>query len=202
MFCGSRTFGKSCPYSPVKIHIHIDDPKKCIYCGSFSYGSGCPYNPSKRKIHVHGANFNSILKDNVCNSSIAGYLMNKMAEPITESEAFKLGLVNEKGMQIRNPENEIEEAALTPADIYINKIKRNLGNKIDLMNESTYLTALAKNEEKQTIESYEKEINLKERVENIVRDLYNSIEDGKQQGLSSNILERIIIESFLNHSDE
>ena len=202
MFCGSNTFGKSCPYSPVKVHIHIDDPKKCIYCGSYSYGAGCPYNPSKRKVHVHGASFNSILKDNVCITSVTGYLMRKMAEPITESEAFKYGLIDDKGRMIKKPSNTLEEAAYTSLDIYINKLKRNLGSKIDLINESTFLTAMANEEDNQTIESYENEIILKNRVANVIKDLYNTIEEGNKTGLSSNIIERIIIEAFLNHQDE
>jgi DNA-directed RNA polymerase subunit RPC12/RpoP len=56
IYCGSRSYGSGCLFSPTKIHVHMGDPTTCIYCGSKSVGSGCLFNPYG-KIHVRGPEY-------------------------------------------------------------------------------------------------------------------------------------------------
>ena len=80
------------------------------------------------------------------------------------------------------------------------KIKRMLGHKLDLLNTSSYISSLAEsNDQEQTVESYENEINLRNKFDNLIKGLYNLIEEGEKTGLSSNVIERLILESFLDH---
>jgi len=48
-YCGSRSYGKSCPFGPEGLHVHTPDGHHCIYCGSTAVGYGCPHNPNRQR---------------------------------------------------------------------------------------------------------------------------------------------------------
>lgn len=50
-YCGSTSYGLSCPISPNKLHVHMDGTG-CPYCGSTSKGNTCPLSPDPQ--HRHG----------------------------------------------------------------------------------------------------------------------------------------------------
>lgn len=199
VYCGSPSYGRGCPYSPNKIHVHIGDPKKCIYCGSVSRGIGCPYNPHD-KTHIHGLDYNQMVKDCVEVGTITGYLIDRITKPIEETQAYKLGIINEQGKKIKEPETLEEKSAYTAADIYINNIKSMLGNKIDIINGALYLEKEAQTlkENQDSVKLYEHEIQTKEIISNTIKDLKTAVADAKEKGLSTSLIEKIILDCFLD----
>jgi hypothetical protein len=79
IYCGSEAYGRGCAYSPNKVHLHIDDPKRCIYCGSNAFGLGCPYNPHGKN-HIHGIEFNNMTVESVHKSVLASILLVRLFE--------------------------------------------------------------------------------------------------------------------------
>ena len=138
LYCGSKSFGKSCPYSPHKMHVHVDlGGKACIWCGSKAIGASCPYNPFG-KVHQRGIDYNPIMVEALENGIIQGIIMKKLSQPINETLAFKLGLIDKYGNMIRDPETLEERKALTGVDKYLIKVKNILGEKIDILNLALY----------------------------------------------------------------
>lgn len=203
MYCGANGYGVGCPYSPHKKHVHCDDPKRCIYCGSTSFGVGCPYNPFSKK-HVHGVEFNQMMKESLHSNFTMGIFLSRLTDVITETAAYKLGLINEEGMKIKNPQTAEEKAALTPLDMYIFKIRRMLGEeKIKLLNTSIIIEALSNQLPQQfDAEQYEHEINLKIQVANIAKDFKNIITEGLQKGIPVSTIENMFIETIIGDEDK
>jgi len=69
----------------------------------------------------------------------------KLVTPVSKTDAFKNGLVNQEGRIIRQPENEEEEGMLTLFDKFIFKVKRLLGGKISQLNNFLYVQTLDNN---------------------------------------------------------
>lgn len=209
MYCNATAYGIGCPYSPNKVHVHVDDPKRCIYCGSMSFGIGCPYNPFG-KIHVHGFAHNQMLKDSVENTITAGYLITKLSQPIEETQAYQLGIVNESGVKIRKPETPDERQAYTLIDAYIFKIRRALGEQLNLINSELYLNTSIHTDIDNYAKLYENKCLIKEQIKSVIHNLYTTLQNGSQMGLPINLLESIILEAFLEigntdetlHTDE
>jgi len=200
MYCNSTNYGTGCPFSPNKIHVHVDDVSKCIYCGSKNFGSGCPF--SRNKIHVHGIEYNSMLKDSIQNSIIVGHLISRLSMPLNETPAFKLGIINENYDITRFPITDEEKLAYTPIDAYIFKLKRLLGSKMDIINNDIIFEKL-KNEPKnenllneQKVKQFENQLKIKDRLKRCLLEIYDIFDDGYQSGLDITTLERILLENF------
>lgn len=192
-FCGSKTYGPSCPFSPYpkRLHAHVDDVTRCTWCGSKTlYGPGCTFSPTKH--HMTGMNmFNLMVKE----SFIMGYVMKKIIQPITESAAFRMGLIDARGNIIKKTETIQERMAFGPIDKYVLKLKRLLGNKTDLLNTEIYLESAVKNAET-SIELYEKELKLKHDIENIMKHFNQTINEASESGVSVPTIEKIILDSI------
>lgn len=87
IYCGSRSYGKVCLFSPTQTHVHFDNPKKCIYCGSPYTGTGCPYNPYG-KIHVRGPEFLNRSAIKTEKAAVLSYVLNIASSFLTECETF------------------------------------------------------------------------------------------------------------------
>lgn len=192
IYCGSPAYGPSCPFSPHKKHVHMSNPKRCCYCGSSSRGPGCPFNPFT-KVHVHGVEYNQMIKDSANNSIVQAYLIKKLSEPITDTKAYQLKLVNEDGIIIKKPETVEEMSALTSIDKYIFDLKTILGDSaIGTINNIRLLKL-----EENTIfdpEKYKKELALKAKVKDIVLNLNNVIQEAIESNVSSETFEKMLIE--------
>ena len=204
MFCNSSAYGKGCPYSPHKYHVHPSNSKKCIYCGSSAMGCCCPYNPFG-KVHVHGVDYNQMVKDSAVNTLTGAYLIEQIQKPFTEMVAYKLGLINEKGKRIKAPETLEEHNALTPIDQYVINIKNILGPKVDMLPNLLYLESVKPMKiGESTLEEYsnkvETEINLTKKLTNILNDLKLTITEAKESGLDTNNIEKIIVNA-INETD-
>lgn len=66
-------------------------------------------------------------------------IIKKLIAPITQSNAYKLGLVNSNGMVVRVPENDKEKASLTILDRFCFKLKRLLGTRLVSLNDFLYV---------------------------------------------------------------
>jgi hypothetical protein len=202
IYCDSTNYGVGCMYSGNKYHVHTDDPKRCIYCGSTGFGVGCIYSPNK--YHIHGGVYNNMIKENVQNTLITGYLMKALSLPLDQIPAFRLGLIDENLNVIKTPTTEEEKNALTILDHYIFKVRGFLGAKNDLLNNNLILERILKiqtqnkdiilNEEK--IKRYEKEYALKNKIGQIIDQLNETCTKAYLDGLNNLDIEKAIIGAF------
>ena len=198
MFCNSPSYGAGCPYSPHKKHVHIANADRCIYCGSPSLGTGCPYNPFS-KLHVRGAEYNMMTKESVHKSMMTGLFLSRLTQPVCEMEAFKLGLIDEEGRKIRECVTEVEQAALTPLDMHILKVRRLIEAPVVNLFKSQVLLEMASNKynNKFCAEKYQKEISLISKIDHITKDLESIFSEAIENGFSKDHIENLVIQSIL-----
>lgn len=184
MYCGSTSYGKGCRYAPHGVHFHPSNAKKCAYCGSPSFGKGCKLNPFG-DIHLHGVDYNSMFKESMKNH----FVLKELNKKITDYEAFKLGIIDESGNKIKEPITESEKNAYSPLTKTFLKIKRYLGSKWDLIQQTLAL-------ESSTKSSYNKENHQKYlKYETQIQDLLSQIHETTNQALNDGLsLEQV--ESF------
>ena len=139
MYCNATSYGKGCRFAPNGVHFHPSDAKKCSYCGSTSYGKGCRLNPFSN-LHLHGIDYNKMFNESFKNK----FLTNQLNKNFTDFEAYKLGIINEKGDKVKEPITEQEKAAYSPETKTILKIKKYLGSKLDLINQTAILENASK----------------------------------------------------------
>jgi hypothetical protein len=72
-------------------------------------------------------------------------LIKKLITPITKTDAYKLGLINNAGKVIKSPSSAAEENSLTILDRLILKIKRLLGTKLINLQKFLYIVSLHNN---------------------------------------------------------
>lgn len=192
-FCGSTSWGKNCKYSPYKqTHFHGDAKNKCVWCGSTQmYGKGCKYSPSG----YHGASSNAYTQM-VGESLPLGRLIKTLSTPFIETNAYKLGLINENGELIKKPITQEEKQAYTLLDRYVFKVKSLLGNKLDLINHSTFLESVLIEEDISDLDKYKSELELKNELEVIAKRLNEAVEKALTSGIALNTIEKTILEKF------
>lgn len=177
MYCNSTSYGKGCKYAPKGIHFHPEDPKKCSYCGSTSYGRGCRLNPFS-DIHLHGIDYNKMFNESLKNK----FLTQQLNKNFTDFEAYKLGVINEKGDKIKEPVTEQELAAYSSETKTIIKIKKYLGSKLDLINQTAILENASKigynKENHKTFLEYE------QKIDNIFAQLHETTDNAIRDGLT------------------
>ena len=177
LYCNSTSYGKGCRFAPKGVHFHPQDPKRCSYCGSTSYGKGCKLNPFS-DIHLHGIDYNKMFNESMKNK----FLLSTLNKDYKEFEAYKLGIINSNGDKIKEPVTEQEQAAYSPETKTILKVKKYLGSKLDLINQTAILESASKlnynKENHKTVLHYEEKIN------NIIAELYETAEEALKEGLS------------------
>lgn len=177
MYCNSTSYGKGCKYAPKGIHFHPDDPKKCSYCGSTSYGRGCRLNPFS-DIHLHGVDYNKMFNESFKNR----FLLSALNKEYKDFEAYKLGIINENGDKIKEPVTEQEQAAYSPETKTILKIKKYLGPKLDLINQTAILESASKlNYNK---DNHKKVLHYEQKINDIIAELHKTTEEALKEGLS------------------
>ncbi len=200
MYCNTGTYGKGCPYSPHRVHVHVDDPKRCIYCGISTFGPGCLYNPFG-KTHVHGVEFNMLTKENIHRNFSTALFITRLNEPIIETPAFKLGLVDETGRRVKIPETLDEKTALTPLDVYVFKLRRFLSEgKLEMLNASIVVEMMANlSYDKEFVsEEYEKEVMIKSKIANLVNDYKYIMSEAISLGFNVIDVEQMFTECIIN----
>lgn len=204
IYCGATHYGVGCPYSPTGVHV-IPSANKCAYCGSPMLGLGCPYSPSGR--HVRFADFGMLQAEQVNNFMITSFISEKIKRPFENTQAYKLGIINNQGIKIKEPSTIEEKMAYTPLDQYVFKLKRIYGKQLDALNTDLYIENAFKfaEDEKAITENwdpvkYSKQVELEENLKlalaNIQELFYNLLIEANQNGLSTTIIERIMLETI------
>ena len=179
IYCGSTSYGSGCIFSSHHIHIHTDDPTRCIYCGMMAYGSGCIFNPYS-KMHIHGADVGQTIKETVRKTVELSYITDRLFEKIKDSEAFKIGLVNEHGKLLRSPSSPYEERLVSPLSRLLQDIKKFL--PVDQVNVVETLKVLSSAKlYSESVEEYAKKIQLEADLKPIIQDLKAKIAASSQE---------------------
>ena len=203
MYCGAGTYGKGCPYSPHKTHVHVDDPKRCIYCGATNFGIGCIYNPTG-KVHVHGVEFNLLIKECTERGFSFALFLTRLNTPITELPAYKIGLIDESGARIRIPETDEERLVLQPVDVYILKLRRLIGeDRINLLNANVVIEITAqmpKIDIEFIKEHFEQEAQLQDKIQHLVCQYKSIVLEGLQGGFGLADIEKMFINQIVDES--
>lgn len=198
VYCKSSAYGPGCPFSPTGVHFHASDPKKCCFCGSSASGPGCPFNPHG-KMHIHGVEFNSMVNETIEKSITLGYLMNELSTPIVEMKAYELGLIDERGKRLREPKTPQELSCYGPLEEYIIGLKQTLGPRLGLINNAIDVQL----ESAVGIDEYKKicccTSNIKSKFEQIGVELKQEVARAYDEGLSTAVIEKLIIESIFEN---
>jgi hypothetical protein len=123
-------------------------------------------------------------------SLTTGFIINEIFKPITKFRAFELGIIDEHGNKIKEPLTEEEKSSYTPITKTLIKIKRYLGSKLDLINQSTIL-------EKESSISYTKEthktlLEFEDKFNNIFAELHEVTDEALRSGLSLEQIESLL----------
>ena len=190
MYCGSADRGKGGRYGPHGVHFHAEDSTKCAYCGSISFGKGCKINPTS-DLHIHGVNYNNMFRESIQSFLDNNVLLNELKKDFKEFQAYKLGIIDNCGNKIKNPITEQEQSSFTPFIKTIIKLKRYLGSKTELLEASSDLryNSIPVNE---SIEQYKKVLEYQDKVNSIVSELYKTLDEARQDGLSLEDVKKLI----------
>jgi len=177
MYCNSTSYGKGCRFAPKGMHFHPEDPKKCSYCGSTSYGRGCKLNPFS-DIHLHGIDYNKMFNESLKNN----FLLRELNKNYKEFEAYKLGIINNNGDKIKEPLTEQEKAAYSSETKTVLKIKKYLGSKLDLINQTAVLESASKLDYNK--ENHKKVLEYEQKINDILSQLHETTDNALKEGLT------------------
>ena len=79
-------------------------------------------------------------KDQVSDVMMA-VMLRKLLKPANQSKAFRLGLIDYEGHQIREPKNQTEANEITSFDKLVWKIQRMLGPRVNQLATFAYLNS-------------------------------------------------------------
>jgi len=149
---------------------------------------------NKNKCCLCGHDPDTVVIEERCHDSfMTTYLMNTLSKPFTEFAAFKMGLINEHGDILKRPETQDEKDAWSLQEQYVIKLKKLLGNKIDILNTSLYLESYA---ETKNMNHYISEQEVKRELEFSAKRFNEAIGKAVDLNLPAPVLDRIIVETF------
>jgi hypothetical protein len=110
------------------------------------------------------------------------FLLRKLNKNYKEFEAYKLGIINNNGDKIKEPITEQEKAAYSPETKTILKLKKYLGSKLDLINQTAILESACKlNYNK---ENHVKVLEFEQKINTIIAELHKTTDEALKNGLS------------------
>lgn len=195
--CNSKVYGRTCPYGPKKTHCHTDDPARCIWCGSTIIGPGCPFNPFGN-YHQRGYAVNTLALEAFEDGIVHGVIMKRLSSPLSETTAFKIGLIDDNGNVLREPKTIEERNALTGSDKYLIKIRNLVKNNIDLLNTTLYFENKDEYDLEELKKMYPIESDCKFEIDESVGKLFKIVESFTRQGVKSSKIEQLLAEAILN----
>ena len=153
--------------------------------------------------------FGQIQAEQTNNSLIFGYLVEKLNQPITDTRAYQLGVIDEDGIQIKNPSTYMEQLSFTPIDRLVCRLKRSFGDRLgtinlDMLIESAY--SFDKEDgifsEKVSVEQYSEitdyEETFKKSLAQFHDSYYNLLREANENNISTTRIETLIIETISN----
>jgi hypothetical protein len=190
VFCGSVAYGKGCKFGPHQTHFHTTDSTKCSYCGSTSFGKGCKLNPTS-DLHVHGAVFNNMHKEHIQSFLDHRFLIEKLKTDYTKFRCYELGIIDESGNKIKEPVTEEEQNSFSPFVKTLLRIKKYLGPKMDLLDAQHNLSkhSIPITED---MEKYKKLICYRDKIDNVVNELYKVIEEACNDDIPLESIKKLI----------
>jgi hypothetical protein len=197
VYCGLPSFGKGCRFGPRGIHVH-PTPNKCMYCGLSAVGKGCRFAPNG--IHVRFGDFGLIQKEQMSQGLVTGYLIEQLKKPITDHDAYTLGIIDFKGNQIKKPQNEQEENAFNVLEQFLINLKKSFKSQIEFAVDETRFNSTIK-EGAFNKDHYSLKIDFKQSIEQLAKQLYNIIEQYKDQ-LTSIEIDQCVMEGFINANEQ
>lgn len=182
VYCSSVNYGKGCRFGPHGVHFHPDDSTKCSFCGSPDYGKGCRVNPTGN-LHIHGGVYNNMYKEAVEGFLSSKILLKHLKQDYKSFLCYKLGIINESGEKIRQPQTAEEHASYDSYTKTIFKLKKYIGSKIDLLEAHTSLERNLVLQESPT--EYQRILEFQSKIDLIVNELYKTIEEAEEKGISA-----------------
>lgn len=189
VYCGSVDYGKGCRYGPQGVHFHPNNAIKCGYCGSADYGKGCKLNPTTN-LHVHGISYNSMIKESTQSFLDNEILLRELKKKYTDFPAYACGVIDENGNKIKAPITEEEKAAFGPFVKTIIKLKKYLGSKIDLMDANVKLNECSV--QHGDMIRYKKLLEYQEKINDTINELYKTLDNAHNDGLSFDDIKKLI----------
>lgn len=188
-YCSSADYGKGCRFGPHGVHFHPNSAAKCCYCGSASFGRGCKLNPTS-DIHVHGIHYNSMFKESIQSFLEHKVFVHELKKNFTDFQAYKLEIIDENGNKLREPITEAERVAFSPMVKTIIRLKKFLGPKLDLMEAALIMESV--NDEQEDIERYKKIVDYRERINDVIEEVYELLDEAHADGLQVEDIHRIL----------
>ena len=133
---------------------------------------------------------------NLNEAFLTAYLMKTLETPFVDMLAFKYGIIDEQGNQLKKPQTLEESLSYTSIDSYLIKLKKIIGNRTELLNYNTFLEN-STNISKLPIELYEKELELKSELAILSNRYKKCLIEAKLNHLPTELIEKIVIESFI-----
>lgn len=190
VFCNSTDYGKGCRFGSQGVHFHPHDFSKCSYCGSPDFGKGCRLNPSSN-LHIHGGVYNNMYKEMIQTTFDNSVLINEIKKDYTKFQCYKLGIIDGHGNKVKQPITEEEHNAYSPLTRTILRLKKYLGNKIDLLDAAQTLNkeSVQMNE---SIEQHKKIIQHRDRIDSLINEVYRAVEEAQNDGVSLENVKKIL----------
>jgi len=195
MYCGSTSYGSGCIFASHHMHVHTDDPTRCIYCGMMAYGSGCIFNPYTH-VHIHGADVGQTIKETTRKTVELSYIIDRLLQPLNESEAYKLKLINNSGKLLRTPATPYEQNLVSPLSRTLHHLQKCMPIPLDTLAESLKLLSNSSTQE-ETIEQYTAKIQLQADASHIIKQLHTLITESNK-ALSTELIEEAIESALLD----
>lgn len=86
-------------------------------------------------------------KDQISDVMMA-VLIRKLLKPAGQSKAFRMGLIDNQGHQIREPKNQTEADEITSFDKLVWKLQRMLGTRVNQLAQFAYMNSFPEEIEK------------------------------------------------------
>ena len=86
-------------------------------------------------------------KDQVSDVMMA-VMIRKLLQPAGQTKAFRMGLIDNQGHQLREPKNQTEAAEITSFDKLVWKLQRMLGSRVNQLAQFAYMNSFPEEIEK------------------------------------------------------
>jgi hypothetical protein len=130
--------------------------------------------------------FNEKLQNSLHNQ----FILNELNKNFVDFEAYKLGIIDADGNKIKEPITEQEISSYSPVVKTLLKVKKYLGSKLDLINQTAIL-------ESETKLKYNKENHLavlkyEEKINDVISQLHEVTSNALSEGLTVEQIEAML----------
>jgi hypothetical protein len=131
-----------------------------------------------------------MFKETLQKSMHKHFLLNELNKKIENFVAYKLGIIDNNGNKIKEPITEEEKAAYSPVTKTILKIKKYLGPKLDLINQTALLES--SNKLNYNKDNHKQILMYEEKINDIFKLLHEVTDNALRDGLTLEQIETLI----------